>query len=173
MELFFTVREGATPVAIAQSSEAFHFAFLTAEDIEDLIRLEPRADRQQSIARFRDGKLCYGVWDRSRLIAKMWCDLDEFNYPPNYRRLDADEVYLFGAFTDPDYRGQNLAPLMRAAGYSELRKMGRNKFYSYTDFFNTASRRFKIKLGARNEALRMYLELFGKWSKTYTLRRYG
>ena len=173
MKLFFTVREGEAPVAIAQSSEAFHFAFLTAEDLVDLIRLQPRADPQQSIARFRDGNLCYGVWDRSRLIARMWCDLDEFNYPPNYRRLTADEVYLYDAFTDPDYRGQDLAPLMRATGYSALREMGRNKFCRYTDFFNTASRRFKAKLGARNEALRMHIELFGKWSKTYTLRRYG
>ena len=62
---------------------------------------------------------------------------------------------------------------MRAAGYSALREMGRNKFYSYTDFFNTAARRFKLKLGARNEARRVHLELFGKWSKTLTLRQYG
>jgi len=173
MELFITVREGETPVVIAQPPEAFHLAFLTAEDVEDLIRLEPGTDRQQLIAWFREGKLCYGVWDKSRLIAKMWFDLDTFNYPPNYRRLAADEVYLYAAFADPDYRGQGLAPLMRAAGYSSLREMDRSKFYSYTDFFNTAARHFKVKLGARDEALRLHLELFGKWSKTFTLRRYG
>ncbi|MDH3275155.1 MAG: hypothetical protein OEM64_10230 [Gammaproteobacteria bacterium] len=61
---------------------------------------------------------------------------------------------------------------MRAKSYAALRELGRNKFYSYTDFFNTAARRFKVKLGARNELLRMHVELFGKWSKTLTLRRY-
>ena len=102
----------------------------------------------------------------------MWCDLDEFSHPPNYRKLANDEVYLFAAFADPKYRGQGLAPLMRTAGYAALREMGRNKFYSYTDFFNTAARRFKAKLGARDEALRVHLVLFEKWSRTLTLRRY-
>jgi GNAT superfamily N-acetyltransferase len=172
LEIFLTVREGETPVEVAQP-DAFSFALLTVADVNDLVRLEPGTDCRELINWFQEGKLCYGIWDQSRLIAKMWCDLDEFNYPPNYRRLDADEVYLYAAFADPDYRGQSLAPLMRAKGYEALRELGRNRFYSYTDFFNTAARRFKVKLGARNELLRMHLELFGKWSKTFTLRRYG
>ena len=172
LEIFLTVREGETPVEVAQPPDAFSFALLTAADVDDLVRLEPVSDREELLGWFQEGKLCYGIRDQSRLIAKMWCDLDEFNYPPNYRRLGADEVYLYAAFADPGYRGQSLAPLMRARGYEALRELGRNKFYSYTDFFNTAARRFKVKLGARNELLRMHLGLFGKWSKTFTLRRY-
>lgn len=171
MEIFLTVREGETLVEVAQPN-AFSFAFLTVADVDDLVRLEPGTDRQKLIDWFQQGKLCYGIRDQSRLIAKMWCDLDEFNYPPNYRRLGSDEVYLYAAFADPEYRGHSLAPMMRAKGYEALRELGRNKFYSYTDFFNTAARRFKAKLGARNEALRIYLELFGKWSKTFTVRRW-
>ena len=173
MELFITVREGETPVEVAQPPDTFTFALLTSADVDNLIRLEPDSDRHKLIDRLQEGKLCYGVWDQSRLIAKTWCDLDEFNYPPNYRRLGADEAYLYAAYADPDYRGQSLAPLMRAKCYESLRELGRNKFYSYTDFFNTAARRFKAKLGARDEALRMHLELFGKWSKTFTLRKCG
>ena len=172
MEIFLTVREGETPVEVARPPDAFSFALLTAADVDDLVRLEPVSDRQELLDWFQEGKLCYGIRDQSRLIAKMWCDLDEFNYSPNYRRLGASEVYLYAAFADPDYRGQSLAPLMRAKGYEALQELGRNKFYSYTDFFNTAARRFKVKLGARNELLRMHLGLFGKWSKTFTLRRY-
>ena len=172
MELFITVCEGETPVEVAQPPDSFRFAFLSAADIDDLIRLEPNIDRQKLTTWFNDGKLCYGVWDKSRLIANMWCDLDAFHYPPNFRKLAADEAYLYAAFADSDYRGQSLAPLMRAKGYASLREMGRSKFYSYTDYFNTAARHFKRKLGARDEALRMHLELFGKWSKTITLRTY-
>ena len=102
----------------------------------------------------------------------MWCDPNEFNYPPNYRKLDDDEVYLFAAFSNPDYRGQGLAPLMRSAGYAALRNRGKSRFYSYTEFFNTPARRFKEQLGERNELLRLHIDLFGKWSKTMTLRRY-
>jgi len=172
MEIFLVVREGETSVDVAELPDTFKVALLTVEDAGDLVQLDPGADRQQVTAWFREGKLCYGIWDQSRLIAKMWCDLDEFNYPPNFRRLADNEVYLFAAFADPDYRGQRLAPLLRAAGYSSLREMGRRRFYSYTEYFNTAARRFKVKLGARDEALRMHLGLFGTWSKTFTLKRY-
>jgi RimJ/RimL family protein N-acetyltransferase len=173
IDLFFTVREAETPVEIAQPPDAYNFSYLTAADVDDLIRLEPGADRERLNTWFREGKLCYGVRDNSRLVAKMWCDLDEFNYQPNYRKLVADEVYLYAAFADPKYRGRGLAPQMRAAVYASLREMGYRKFYSYTDFSNTAARRFKAKLGAQEEALRIHLELFKKWSTTLTLRRYS
>jgi len=173
IDLFITVREGETPVEIAQPPRAYNFGFLTEKNIEDLKGLQPRTDPEKLHTRFREGKLCFGVRDNSRLIAKMWCDLNEFNYPANYRKLAADEVYLYSAFVDPEYRGHGLAPLMRAAGYASLRELGRSKFYSCTLFFNTASRRFKAKLGAREESLRAHLKLFGKWSTTVTLRHYN
>lgn len=170
---FVTVCEAEVPVDIAQPPESYELSFLTASDIENLIQLEPSANREEISAWFREGKLCYGVRDDSRLVAKMWCDRDEFNFPPNFRKLDNDEVYLFAAFADPEYRGRGLAPLMRTAAYAALREMGCTRFYSYTDFFNAAARRFKAKLGAREEALRVHVELFGKWSTTLTLRRYS
>jgi GNAT superfamily N-acetyltransferase len=173
IEPFVTVCEGESPVEIAAPPATFGFGFLTAADVEDLIRLEPGADREMLNSWFREGKLCYGIRDNSRLIAKMWCDLKEFSFPPNYRQLADGEVYLFAAYSHPDCRGQNLAPLMRSACYASLREMGCSKFYSYTDFFNAAARRFKTKLGAREESVRLHLELFGKWSKTWTLRNYS
>ena len=169
---FMTVREGESPVEIADSPDSYSFGFLSAANVEDLIRLEPGTDREKLNAWFREGKLCYGVWDNARLIGKMWCDLHEFNYPPNRRKLADEEVYLYSALTDPEYRGKGLAPLMRARAYAALREIGCSSFCSYTDFFNTPARRFKAKLGAREEALRVHLGLFGKWSKTLTLRNY-
>lgn len=170
---FLTVREGETPVNLDQTHDAFSFGFLTAADIEELVRFEPGPGRDRFLKLFREGKLCYGVRDGSPVVAKMWCDLKEFNFAPNYRKLADDEVYIFGAYVHPDYRGENLAPVMRAACYASLRKMGRTRFYSFTDYFNSAARRFKAKLGARDEALRLHIDLFGKWSKTLTLRRYS
>jgi RimJ/RimL family protein N-acetyltransferase len=173
IEPFLIVREGETPVNFDQRHNAFSFSVLTAADIEELVRFDPGTERDKLRSWFQEGKLCYGVRNASLLVAKMWCDLKEFNYPPNYRKLAHDEVYLFAARAHPDYRGQNLAPLMRIACYASLRKMGRTRFYSYTDYFNTAARRFKAKLGARDEALRLHIALFGKWSKTLTLRQYS
>jgi hypothetical protein len=172
---FLTVLEGESGPAQGASGDArhtFRFGFLTEADIDDLVRLEPGVEAAPLREWFRQGRLCFGAKEGRRLIAKMWCDLEAFHYPPNYRRLESDEAYLYAAYADPDYRGQNLVPLMRVRGYAALRELGRERFYSYTDYFNASARRFKAKLGARNEALRLYIELFGFWRKTLTLRRY-
>jgi len=173
IEPFLTVREGENSVAPADIPDQFRLGFLGAEDLDELASLEPGSNRDEIERWLQEGVLCFGVRDETRLIAKMWCDPNEFNYPPNYRKLEDDEVYLFAAYSDPDYRGQGLAPLMRSAGYAALRDKGKSRFYSYTEYFNTPARRFKEKLGARNEMLRLHIGLFGKWSKTMTLRRYS
>ena len=173
IEPFLVVREAEESVEVPVSPETFRFGYLDANGIDELLRLEPSVDREELVVWFSAGKRCYGVWDSSRLVAKMWCDLDEFSYPPNFRKLENDEAYIYAAFTDPEYRGMSLAPMMRANCYNSLRAMGRNRLYSYTDYFNTPARRFKLKLGARDECLRLHLQLFGKWSSTITLRKYA
>ena len=172
IELFITVREGEKPVEVSAPPETIRFVLLSASDIADLVRLDPGTDEPKVARWFEEGKLCYGIRDDGRLIARMWVDLEEFNYPPARRRLAPNEAYLFAAYIDPGYRGQNLAPLLRAHCYESLEQRGRSRLCSYTDYFNTPARRFKLKLGARDEALKMRVELFGRWATTVTLRSY-
>lgn len=153
-------------------ADRLRFGPVTAADIDGLLRMEPRPARPELERRFAEGMLCYGVRDGATLVAKTCCDLAEFNYPPARRKLESDEAYLFAAYIDPDYRGHNLAPYMRAECYEALRAMGRTRLWSYTDYYNTPARRFKAKLGAVEEALCLHVELFGRWSRTLTLRRY-
>jgi len=170
IDLLVIEHENEISVETAQPPDNYDFGFLTAVNVEEIVRLDPEIDREKLKVWFREGRLCYGVRDNSRLIAKMWCDLNEFYHPTHPQKLAADEVYLFAAYVDPDYRGQGLAPLMRCAGYASLRDMGRSKFYSYSRFFNTAARRFKAKLGAREKGLRIHFRFFGRWSRSLTLR---
>lgn len=172
VEPFLVVREGEQAVDPDLSKTDYDFGFLTEADIDELIRLEPNPTCETVREWFREGKLCFGVKDGPRVLAKMWCDIKSFNYPPNFRELAGDEVYLYAAYADPAYRGRNLVPMMRDACYASLRQMGRVKFLSYTEYYNYAARRFKAKLGARDEVLRLHLGLFGLWSKTMTLKHY-
>jgi ribosomal protein S18 acetylase RimI-like enzyme len=172
VEPFLVVREGEQAADLDLSKTDYDFGFLTEADIDELLRLEPNPPRETVQGWFREGKLCFGVKDGPRVLAKMWCDTDTFNYPPNFRELGPDEVYLYAAYADPAYRGRSLAPMMRDACYASLRKMGRTKFLSYTEYYNYPARSFKAKLGARDEALRLHLGLFGRWSKTFTLKHY-
>ena len=164
------VREGETPIDVSHPPEDYHYGFVSATNVEELYRLDPENEKDKLERWFQEGKRCFGVRDNGRLIAKMWCDFDEFYHPTHPHKLAADEAYLFLAYVDPDYRGQRIAPEMRAACCAALRKMGRNRFYSYSRYFNSAARRFKAKLGAREEGLRLHFRLFGRWSKSLTIR---
>jgi hypothetical protein len=62
--------------------------------------------------------------------------------------------------------------MMRASCYEALSKIGKTRFYGHTDYFNTPARRFKDKLFARDEALRFHVHLWGRWSRTFALRRH-
>lgn len=169
---FFTVREGELAQSEPVASNEFQFGFVRDDQFDALAEIEQSEDRQTLRSWLKEGKRCFAAWDGPRLIAKTWCDVAEFSFAPNYRRLDDDEAYLFAAYAHPDYRGRNLAPQMRYQCYQALRGMGRTRFYSYTEFFNIPARRFKDKLGARNESLRLYVCLLGRWSHTFTLRNY-
>ncbi|KPK62838.1 hypothetical protein AMJ83_09525 [candidate division WOR_3 bacterium SM23_42] len=55
--------------------------------------------------------------------------------------IDPDEIYLYDAFTSPEYRGRGIYPLLinRAAGYF------RNRSYRYTMIFATGSNTESIR----------------------------
>lgn len=168
IDLIVLEREGTGPVAFDPPDKNFSFRFLGPEDVDDLMQLEPGTERGSLETLLGDGKLCFGVWDDARLVAKMWCDPHELYHPVRPKQLDAEEVYLQLAYVDPDYRGQNLAPLMRIRGYAALGEMGITKFYSYSMYVNTQARRFKAKLGARSECLIVFVRWFGRWSSCRT-----
>ena len=170
---FLVVLEKNLPFGAENADTKFAFGFLNSTDLPEIRRLQSGKNVDETRARLTTGKLCFGARDGSRLVGILWCDLDEFNFPPHRRALAKDEAYFFDAYVDPEYRGRHLAPSMRIRCCDALTKMGRTVFWSYTDFFNLPARRFKRTLGAKDVALRLHVELFGRFSKTWTLRRYS
>lgn len=151
----------------------FHMGFEGPESIDEILVVEPVSSRNELARWFKEGKLCYGVRDGDRLIAKMWCDPEGFHYPLDEHRLEKGEIYLYAACVLNEYRGQNVAVLMRSKCCESLEKLGFIRFYSSTFYFNYPARRFKEKLGCKNESLELHVNLFGKWKRTWTLKRYS
>jgi hypothetical protein len=172
IEAFFMVREGARQSEALPSDSRFRLVTLTAADIGELMRLDKDEVEAKALRCFSEGDLCFGLRDGDRLVAKMWCSLTWLNYEPMRRELRQDEAYLFSAYTDPTYRGRQLAPQLRTVCYQALQKLERTNCLSFTIYSNNASRRFKAKLGAVEESLHLYVRLFGKWSRTWLVRKY-
>ncbi len=122
--------------------------------------------------RMLNGHLCFAIKHEQKYIARMWCDLQEFNFPPCEFSLKSNESYLYAAEIATDYRGRGIAPFMRSQCYKALGNLGRDINYSYTEYFNTPAMRFKEKLGATRLALYVHIDLFGKFSINWRLKTY-
>jgi len=114
---------------------------------------------QEMRARLDRGDLCLAVEDENRVVAFTWCAF------PGYRfRLADDEAYLYDAHTAAAYRGMGVAPFIRYRLYEELARVGRTRLYSFTEQFNRAAIRFKLKLNSRVVDSGLYIQLFRRWS---------
>ena len=117
----------------------------------------------------KEGYRCFALKFNDEIIAYMWCNLLKCHelYP---FLLKKDEAYLSGAFTFRAHRGKNLAPFLRHQLYQQLNKIGRNKFYSLTEVFNTPAIKFKTKLKAKPLKIIFNIALFNKHNWNFVIR---
>lgn len=115
---------------------------------------------------------CFGIKDNGDIVAYMWYNLRRCHSKFSPFLLKKDEAYLFGAKTFKAYRGKNLATYLRYQLYRHLNKIGRTRFFSITELFNTPAVRFKEKLKARTLRVGLYVELFDKLHWNIFLKKY-
>jgi hypothetical protein len=175
---FYYMKENY-PAAIADNLTAlpngFEFFILTESDLE-AFRHHPRreeyVDHQTMLDHLHKGDICLGIKCKGEIVALSWYSLTESTakfYPAS---MGEKEAYLYDMFVFEEYRGQNLAPILRYKNYQILNSLGRVTYYSITERANRASLRFKQKLGAQKLFLAAYCELFSRYKKTFILHRY-
>lgn len=162
-QLFLVVREGCDESTTAEPDPALRLEWIGRDDLEQVHALESWRKREQVESWFQEGQRVFGIKDGNRLVGRTVCNLETFAMNGLVRPLEKDEVYLHSACVHPDYRGRNIAPLMRGACYRALREGGYKRFYSVTKYLNKPARRFKKKLGAVDEALLFYVDFFHRW----------
>ena len=116
-----------------------------------------------------DGCLCFGLKYNNEIVSFAWCNLRKCHEVAPFP-LKEDEVYLTGAFTFKAYRGMNLAPFIRQQLSNQLWEMGRTKFYSLTNVFNTPAIKFKNKIKARPHKIILSIKLFNTFDWTLMTR---
>jgi hypothetical protein len=130
-----------------------------------LIALLPDYGSSEASLRHRlDGEVySLGVWRGNELAAFGWCDLKRCNFPDHPFDLNADEGYLYDAYTSQAFRGTGLAPALRCRMYADLARMGRTKLYSVSASPNTPAIRFKEKLKAQVIDSGVAVRFFRRW----------
>ena len=162
-------------VSIEPKLDSLTTSFLAADEIGSVMMPLEKARAEEGYTaqnRVADGCLCFGVIKEQEVIAYTWCDLKVCNHKPLPINLESSEAYLFDMYTFEECRGKNIAPFMRHKLYLHLIEMGRTEFLSITDAFNSASKRFKGKLGAYPIKLYLYIK-FGKlFERNFLLKSY-
>jgi len=157
-------------------TQACEIRELTEDDIAGIASI-PERPRGEAVLRerFRRGHVGIGAFDGGAIVAYTWCDLERFTAFGRgsvLRLLEPDEAYLYDAYTRPDYRGRSLVPMLRSEVYRVMRARGKQRLYSVSLYFNRSARRFKAKLNARELELRLWINLFDKFTRDFRLKRF-
>lgn len=175
---FYYMREvlpGEIPEHLTKLPEGFEFSVFGRDDVLAISRLEERKDyvgERYVIDNLTHGDACLGIKCHGETAAFTWYSLvacrDE-SYPV---AMKGTEAYLYDMYVLKAYRGNNIAPILRYRNYQVLKEMGRNTFFSLTEYLNVPSFRFKRKLGAQPVFLGIYVELFKRCRVRFVLRRF-
>ncbi len=149
----------------------FEITVLTHEDMAYLgNHEESSATTEQYIRMMDNGCICLAAKHRGEIAAYSWADQYHLNYKGKTIALKQNEASLFDARTYKAFRGKNLAPYVRNELYKLLKQKGIDRFLSVTLWSNTASMKFKQKLGAKPIELFLYVGLFRKYHMHFRLR---
>lgn len=153
----------------------FKIRLLGEEDVKLILDINVRKRAPDKLKKEIKKHKCLGVFVDDRLAGTTWSRYD-FIPIPNSRQplveLEDDEAYLFDAFIARDFRGHRLASIVRHQQYCELVKNGKSRFYSISLAFNSSTRRFKARLGAKELELRLLLGIAGWRSIDFRLKNY-
>ena len=173
---YYEFRENVSPDFLSPCSglgQGYEIGFWEAPEIKQMAKIPGRRfSEEELLKRLEDGHRCLGIKKDNKLAAFSWCNFRAKTFRWHRLPLNDREVFLFDAFTLPEFRGRKLAPVLRYNLYRELTKQGYTGFYSYSDFFNTPAIKFKKTLKAKKEQLNLYIVLFDKFVFHFRLKQY-
>jgi len=127
----------------------YDICFLCHSDMDNIASIPVRkVDEKELASRLNKGNICLGAKNDGEIVSFLWCDLNECHYEGYRFTLEADEAYIFDAYTDMAYRGKEIAVYMRYQMYKELKKLGIRTAYSVSNRFYIPAIRYKQKLNA-------------------------
>ena len=162
---YYWVQEGMNPTEVPEINGTisdYTVGFIEPEEIKKINEDLGTYSVEGLLAYYNAGKKCLGLKYKDELASFMFINLTECDFTARIIPLKNDEAYLAYMYTMKAFRGKNLAPYLRYRSYEILKKMGRDKIYSVSMFFNSSAIRYKEKLNAKNLKLVMYIEIFKK-----------
>lgn len=175
---FYYMKEVLTsdiPPHLTTLPEGFEFSAFVLNDIEFISKHPERkgyTGEKYVIKNFNRGDTCLGIKNHGQIAGFTWFSTEENRSRYYQSVMRNNEAYLYDMFILKAFRGHHLAPILRYKNYEILKRLGRDTFYSITKCSNTASFRFKQKLGSKIVFLGVHIGISKKWNKTFLLKKY-
>ena len=172
---YYLMKEGIgnfNPPEIKGNRTDYTTGFLGHEDMVLINRNAPEWDLEELLDRLKTGKRCFGVKYNDEIAAFFWISYESCSFKALNFKLNENEAYFTDMQTMEQFRGKNLAPFLRYQCMNILQELGKDTFFSVTEYFNTSAVRYKMKLNAKKLKLNIFLKLFKKYQWHFTLRTY-
>jgi GNAT superfamily N-acetyltransferase len=142
LERFDADPRARTPIEVRRLGEQdlAPYLALLANEREDEIR-----------QRWTAGHIGFAAWQEERLVSASWFSPRDGWIPEIQHRLELKrgQIYGYGSYTAPDFRGKNIAPARTAGAYRRLRADGYESVVVFVLPENRSNFRVTSKLGFR------------------------
>ncbi|HYA30722.1 MAG TPA: GNAT family N-acetyltransferase [Acidobacteriota bacterium] len=144
---YYWIQEGVNDIDLSQNKadfENYTFGFFGPDEMKQIVASEAWGYAEdQLLARLEEGEKCFGAKYHGEIVAFMWVDLEKWFIKKHRTKLGNNEAYLFDMYIMKPFRGKGIAPYLRYQSYRFLKKTGRDRLFSYSDYFNNPSIRCK------------------------------
>lgn len=132
----------------------YEFRFADRKTLESVADRKKVGLNDELLERLDDVQLpqnyCGALFHNDRLVSYAWFAVDRIEARHNRVSdhpnsgvsvaIAASDLFIYAAFTHPEYRGQNLFPTLLKCASKEFEKRGFRRFVSTTEWTNTAAR---------------------------------
>ena len=141
---------------------------LKESEVDEYVGLFPRGNPSETRRRLRAGQLCFVARYKGRLVCANWATTKaaQLPYLDCAIQLAPGEVYTYELFTSPDFRGQNIAPVVKAQQLRHFRRAGYSRSVAAIVPENKASLRADEKVGYRPYGVMGCVKL-GPWRRDF------
>lgn len=160
---YYWVQEGMNPTEVPEINgiiSDYTVGFIEPEEIKKINEDLGTYSVEGLLAYYNAGKKCLGLKYKDELASFMFINLTECDFTARIIPLKNDEAYLAYMYTMKAFRGKNLAPYLRYRSYEILKKMGRDKIYSVSMFFNSPDMIQALAGKMQNQGIVPELEAF-------------
>jgi RimJ/RimL family protein N-acetyltransferase len=141
---------------------------LKESEVDAYVGFSLRGNSSETRRRLEAGQLCFVARHEGRLVCANWATTKaaRISYLDCTIQLAPGEVYTYELFTSPDFRGQNIAPAVKAQQLRHFRRAGYSRSVAAIVPENRASLRADEKVGYRPYGVMGYVKL-GPWRRDF------